>query len=620
MPCARTGRRKRAGVVLSAALVFGVAPPVALGSAPATAVGAPLPPNVRRACPIPSRPGSVTCLALIRTDVPARRGIQPHPPVGYGPADLQDAYRLPSRTAGKGRTVAIVNAYDDPNAESDLAVYRAQYGLPPCTTANGCFRKVGERGGSTLAPPVPEGLNWGYETSLDLDMVSAVCPNCRILLVEATSDKNIFPFANAVDTAVRLGAEYVSNSYATNTLDGERTIPKAIESHYDHPGVAITAASGDSGYAFGVQYPAASPYVTAVGGTFLRRSSNARGWIESAWSNAGSGCSNAFPKASWQHDPGCPRRTVADVSAVAGSPGVAVYDTFGSGGWVPTEGTSVATPIIAATYALAGRPAPGTYPASYPYAHTGALNDITTGSNGTCSPAYLCTAKPGYDGPTGLGTPDGIAAFDGGTPAIEKLRHRTTARPVHRRPPVRVADLPYTPADLPRRQYDDARPPGRRLSHRGPGRVLPPVIGPEGFDGWPGIDDDLAYGPPPPPVIGPDGFDGWPGIDDDLAYGPPLFGGGLDELPDAERGEHRGIDRDEPGEVTIAPPEPAHPRSHGRVARLPCMCARRPKPATAALTIATKAKAMAKPWLPMPYKAIDDGGALTPGGTWTGMP
>ena len=221
----------------------------------------------------------------------------------------------------------------------------------------------------------------------------------------------------AVNRAVTMGAKYVSNSYGGSE---DSTDPTSDSSYFNHPGVAITVSSGDSGY--GVEYPAASQYVTAVGGTSLSRASNSRGWSESVWGTssggqgAGSGCSAYDPKPSWQKDTGCSKRAVADVSAVADpATGLAVYDSYQASGWNVYGGTSASSPIIASVYALAGTPAAGTTPASYPYAHTGSLNDVTSGANGSCSPAYLCTAGSGYDGPTGLGTPNGTAAFTGGT-------------------------------------------------------------------------------------------------------------------------------------------------------------------------------------------------------------
>ncbi|HZQ29285.1 MAG TPA: hypothetical protein VFA94_16435 [Acidimicrobiales bacterium] len=346
-------------------------------------------------------------------------------PSGYGPADLQSAYALASAAASAGgtQTVAIVDAFDDPKAESDLAVYRSTFGLPACTTANGCFKKVNQNGVQGSYPTGDAG--WGTEISLDVDMVSAVCPLCHILLVEANDNTNTNLYT-AVDTAARLGATAISNSYG----GGESSSETSADSHFNHPGIPITVSSGDSGY--GVEYPAASQYVTAVGGTTLTRSAGGRGWTETVWSGSGSGCSSYEPKPSWQRDTGCARRTVADVAAVADpNTGVAVYDTYsttggiigiggttGGTGWMTVGGTSASAPIIAAVYALAGNGASVTY-ASYPYSHTASLFDVTAGSNGggggllfgpSCS-NYLCNGAVGYDGPTGNGTPDGTAGF-----------------------------------------------------------------------------------------------------------------------------------------------------------------------------------------------------------------
>lgn len=329
----------------------------------------------------------------------------PGGPAGYGPSDLRSAYVLPSATAGSGQTVAIVDAYDDPTAENDLGVYRSQFGIAACTTANGCFKKVNETGGSTLPAA---NASWGQEISLDLDMVSAICPNCHILLVEASST-SYADLGTSVDTAASLGANAISNSYGGGESSAETT---TYDAYYNHPGHAITVSSGDSGY--GVQYPAASQYVTAVGGTSLSRASNSRGWTETVWSGAGAGCSAYEPKPSWQKDTGCSKRTVADVAADADpNTGVAVYDSTayrGQSGWMVFGGTSVASPITASVYALAGNGSTVTY-GSYPYGHLSALFDVTSGSDGSCGGSYLCTGTTGYDGPTGNGTPDGTAAY-----------------------------------------------------------------------------------------------------------------------------------------------------------------------------------------------------------------
>jgi hypothetical protein len=237
-------------------------------------------------------------------------------------------------------------------------------------------------------------------------MVSAICPTCKILLVEA-DDNFSNNLGTAVNQAVAQGARFVSNSYGGDEGPDES---QDDDAYYHHDGVAITASSGDAGY--GTSYPAASPFVTAVGGTTLDRDGSARGWTESVWNGAGSGCSAYEAKPSFQQDNGCANRTIADVSAVADTnTGVAVYN----GGWQIFGGTSVSAPIIAAVYALAGVPAAGSAPNSVPYEHPSDLNDVTSGNNVLkgvgCGPAYLCTGGGGYDGPSGLGTPHGVAAF-----------------------------------------------------------------------------------------------------------------------------------------------------------------------------------------------------------------
>lgn len=356
-------------------------------------------------CAPPARVGWATCFAvkLIGMDALSPSAIDPFAPAGYGPGDLQKAYGL-NATLGSGRTVAIVDAYDDPNAASDLAAYRRMYGLPVCTTANGCFRKVSQTG--TTRYPQPN-AGWAGEISLDLDMVSATCPRCKILLVEA-SNSSMTNLGTAVNEAVNLGAKYVSNSYGGSESSADTTYDTR---YFNHPGVALTVSTGDGGY--GTAYPSTSRYVVAVGGTSLTRASGTtRGWRETAWAGAGSGCSAYDSKPAWQKDTGCRRRSVADVSAVADpDTGVAVYNTYRSSGWQVYGGTSASAPIIASVYAMAGVPATGSYPASYIYAKPSSLYDVTSGSNGSCSSSYLCRAQAGYDGPTGLGTPKGTAAF-----------------------------------------------------------------------------------------------------------------------------------------------------------------------------------------------------------------
>ena len=347
------------------------------------------------ACAAPSK-GYAACFAQTLVN---NNGATPNAasPSGLNPADIQSAYKLSGSSTA---TVAIVDAYDDPTAESDLGVYRSQFGLPACTTANGCFTKVGQTGGK-----VPRSnANWAVEISLDIDMVSATCPTCYILLVEASSNS----FANlaaAVNYAASVpGVTAISNSYGGSD--------SAETSSYNHPGIAITASSGDSGY--GIESPASYPHVIGVGGTSLTKASNTRGWSETAWNGAGSGCSTLNAKPTWQTSvTQCSGDAVSDVSAVADpNTGVSVYDSTpyqGLSGWEVWGGTSVASPIIASVYALSGNTAG--YPASYTWGHASGLFDVTSGSNGSCSPAIWCTAGTGWDGPTGLGTPNGTSAF-----------------------------------------------------------------------------------------------------------------------------------------------------------------------------------------------------------------
>ncbi|HKD97197.1 MAG TPA: putative Ig domain-containing protein [Micromonosporaceae bacterium] len=380
-----------------------------VSTAAATASASPAKVTTQAACADTKQKHVMHCFALRRVDLAAvsANAITPNvTPSGYGPADLDSAYKL-SSAGGSGETVAIVDAMNDPTAAADLATYRSQFGLPACTVASGCLQIVNQNGATSPLPANDAG--WAGEESLDLDMVSAICPNCHIILVEANSATDADLYA-AEDRAVTMGAKFVSNSWGGGEYSGQTT----DDSHFNHPGVAITVSSGDNGH--GSEYPATSQYVTAVGGTHLVTASNSRGWTETAWNGAGSGCSSFDAKPSWQTGvaTSCARRAEADVSAVADpATGVAVFQTFGASGWVVYGGTSVAAPVIAGVYALAGNPAAGTYAASYPYAHTGNLFDVTSGTNGTCG-APSCTAGVGWDGPTGFGTPNGTAAFTNG--------------------------------------------------------------------------------------------------------------------------------------------------------------------------------------------------------------
>ncbi|MGZ4509596.1 MAG: S53 family peptidase [Blastococcus sp.] len=318
------------------------------------------------------------------------------------PAQIQSAYGLPGAAATKSGTVAIVDAYNAPYAESDLNHYRSQFGIPQCTSVSGCFTKVSQTGSTTALPRNNGG--WAQEISLDLDMVSAACPTCKILLVEASSASFTNLAAAENWAAKQPGVVAISNSYGGSDST-------SYASSFNHPGIAITASTGDNGY--GVSSPASLPTVIAVGGTSLNSASNARGWTETAWSGAGSGCSSLNPKPTYQTSATqCAGKATADVSAVADpNTGVAVYDSYayqGYSGWMQFGGTSASSPIIASVFAQGPS---ATDPAAHIWGNASALNDVTSGSNGTCTTTVWCTAGTGWDGPTGLGTPAGVGAF-----------------------------------------------------------------------------------------------------------------------------------------------------------------------------------------------------------------
>jgi subtilase family serine protease len=375
--------------------------------------------DYRRACAAGRAPAAMSCLALIRTNVSQHReAVRGLAPVGdgYGPSSLLSAYNLASASSsgGMGESVAVVDAYNDPNAVSDLATYRSSWGLSACntTTGAGCLSVVNQNGNASPLPPAAGDTGWDVEESLDVDMVSAICPNCHIYLVEANAP-TIFSLGTSVNSAVnKLHVDFVSNSYGGSAGPKDTTYDT---DYFKHPGAAITASAGDSG--FSLEYPAASQYVTAVGGTSLVQTGVGRGWTETAWAGSGGGCSGKYEtRPTWQKYSftQCAFRLDNDVAAVADpNTGVAIYDTYSQGGWLEVGGTSVASPIIASVFALAGPPTAGTYPTSYIYKHTTDLYDVTAGSTGTCTKPVWCTAGVGYDGPTGWGTPDGTAAFSG---------------------------------------------------------------------------------------------------------------------------------------------------------------------------------------------------------------
>jgi hypothetical protein len=414
----RTGLWALTGVLaLAAAGALSLGTAAGAGVTAGAGAGRPPGPALRAACPAP-RPGYARCLVLYAPQVRVNRAIAAGltgaavAPSGWDPQELQAAYQLPVSQASH-QTVAVSIAFDTPRLEHYLAVYRRQFGLPPCTTANGCFRKVNQLGRAAPLPRSGVGTGWDLEATLDVSMISVACPHCHILVVEARNNR----WANLAvteNTAASLGAQVISNSYG----GPESGFTQPFAGDYDHPGHVIVASSGDSGF-IGAQFPANLATVTAAGGTELSRARNARGWSEQVWNipgsgAAGSGCSAWVPKPAWQHDTACQMRTAADVSAVADN--IAIYNAD-YGGWQTVGGTSVSAPLIAGIYGLAGNAAmitPG-----YAYFHAGSLFDVTTGNNdwlngtggASCGFTDLCVAGTGYDAPTGLGTPDGTGAF-----------------------------------------------------------------------------------------------------------------------------------------------------------------------------------------------------------------
>jgi hypothetical protein len=420
---------------------------LALASSPAASAS--LSPSAFRAqqvCSAP-QPGTVGCLgirlistSLTNADLKANaskqavevaHGVSPAVtnktpnPQGLTPAQLHAAYSLPTATFPSAQqTVAVVDAYNDPTAEADLAVYDKEFGLPACTTANGCFKKIDQEGKASPLPATSDG--WATEISLDVQMAHAICQSCHVLLVEAASASDA-ALGTAVDAAVKAGATEISNSYGGPEGSGI----SAYNAPYDHPGVVITASAGDCGYynehceeTEAANFPASSPDVVAVGGTSLEKSGES--WSSTVWSGGGSGCSIAFTAPLWQSEvanwsaTACGTgRSVADIAAVANPyTGVDVYDSTPANGdptgWGVWGGTSLASPVIAAEFGLAGGAQGVALPAATLYSHLGEsadLYDVVAGSNGSCTGATACEAAVGYDGPTGVGSPVGLGAY-----------------------------------------------------------------------------------------------------------------------------------------------------------------------------------------------------------------
>jgi subtilase family serine protease len=374
-------------------------------------------------CRRPDSPRRAGCFAAVNPAALRPKGSQSV--WGITPTDLSYLYAYPAPggqgSLGSGQTVAIVVAGHYAFAEYDLGVYRQYFNLPACTTGNHCLSKVGaaasgqawQTGAPTSVsanPTTPDAIGWAAETDIDLQEVSAVCPNCRIMVAEAASD-SIDDLTNAVSAAMAAGADIVNASFGTPESSYDwKFIPV-----YENGRVRVVAASGDWGY--GVYYPASDTATIAVAGTSLHLSGNQV--FETLWSGSGSGCSQYFSKGAWQPSDaiqgGCFNRKVADVAAVADpSEGVAIFDStlYGSsGGWTVAGGTSVAAPIITGMFALSGQTEvkSGAAPL-YAAASTNFLS-VTSGSNGNCWPSYLCNAGSGVYGPAGVGIPQGLGGF-----------------------------------------------------------------------------------------------------------------------------------------------------------------------------------------------------------------
>lgn len=368
----------------------------------------------------------VHCHAKVTTNDSAVPLAGSSPSTGsLGPIQIHTAYQLPCTPGGPVQsicgapsqfgpnTIAVIGAYHNPTIENDLAVYSAYYGLPPCTKANGCLTVLDEFGGHNT--PIQVDAGWTLESAMDVEIAHAVCQTCKILLIEANASTYL-DLGTAVNTAAGLGVMAISNSYGSSEFSSQ----SFYDSYYNHPGIAVTVSSGDSGY--GAGYPASSSNVVAVGGTSLYLFTDYTYSSESVWSGSGSGCSQYASVSGWQlampiwNQTGCnTKRAVADIAAVADpNTGAAVYDStsyYGQNGWFQVGGTSLSAPIIAAAFALAGGVPAGQNAAAVLYSNPGKFHDISTGSNGFCS-TIMCKGTFGYDGPTGLGSPDGLGPFD----------------------------------------------------------------------------------------------------------------------------------------------------------------------------------------------------------------
>jgi Subtilase family len=473
------------GLIASAAISvagMSVAGVSAATGEPSAASGATRYARVRRVCPAP-HPNAASCFVLeLVVSAPGASGAQPYelaagssskgPAGGLTPSDLASAYGF-APTGGSGQTIGIVDAFNDPKIEKDLASFDTHYGLPACTKANGCLERVNQKGAASPLPTADR-VGWSVETSLDVETVHSVCPSCKVLLVEATSE-SLADLAASTDKAVKLGANEVSNSYGAPESEWSAKRQAA----YNHPGTVIVASSGDSGYLDWddlaeyfftpemVNAPASLPQVVAVGGTSLKLKTSGARKSESVWNDSGppsgrrfkqfsaggGGCSTISTAPSWQQSaPGWSSakcgsgRLDNDISAVADPyTGFDIYDSYAyekgfPAGWLTVGGTSLSAPLISGLYALSGGSHGVSYPAATLYTHLGqesALYDVTAGGNGycdgeapgpcgepgvneelgdvDCEGTTACDAAAGFDGPSGVGAPTGLSAFGGPT-------------------------------------------------------------------------------------------------------------------------------------------------------------------------------------------------------------
>jgi subtilase family serine protease len=324
-------------------------------------------------------------------------------PGGITPAQITTAYGLPAGFQGAGETIALIESGDDPNIEADLNTFSAQFGLPPCTTANGCFTKVFSDGSLP-----PQDANWGIETSLDVEWAHAIAPLAKIIVVESTNTSTLF---NAVPFTIALRPSVISMSWGNTEFNGETIYDSEL--FEGGANIPMFAATGDSGN--GVWYPSSSPYVTAVGATQITIDSNGNYISETAWAGSGGGVSAFEKEPAFQTGYVIPQakgmRGVPDVSynGSSGTP-YAVYDSFGQGGWMQVAGTSASTPQWAALVADMESAKQGRFNNINASIYSVAretnpllINNILTGTNGSCT--YYCQARSGYNYVTGLGTP-----------------------------------------------------------------------------------------------------------------------------------------------------------------------------------------------------------------------